>query len=353
MRDHSHAIGSFMIRVLVFILIFKISTAHALTDKLYIYTWYDSIPDEVIKKFTEETGINVILSSYENNETMYAKIKLLGQQSSYDIVSPSTYFVSKMAKGNLLEELDKSKIPNFKFINKNVLNFNFDPDNKFSIPYAVYLTGISYNAKYVTDKVDSWNNLFEAQYKNKILLLDDVREVLHIGLNLLGYDVNSVNETEIKAAYKKLCTILPNVRLLSSDSTKVNFLNCEVVIGMNWNADAYQAMVEDDNLKFVYPKEGAIFSMDTFAILKNAKNKENAYRFINFIHRPDVAKDVIEILGMSIPNDEAKKLVKPILQNNEVIFPKPETIKNSIIHGEIGNNIEIYNKYWEVLKVEN
>ena len=341
-----------MIRVLIFTLIFKISIAYATTDKLHIYTWYNTIPDEIIKRFTKETGVNIILSSYENNEVMYAKIKLLGQQPSYDIVSPSTYFVEKMVKDDLLEELDKSKIPNFRFINKDVLNLNFDPENKFSIPYTMYLTGISYNARYVKDKVDSWNNLFEPQYKNKVLLLDDIREVFHISLNLLGYDVNSINEDQIKLAYEKLHTLLPNVRLFSSDSTKKEFLSSEVVIGMNWNADAYQAMVEDDNLKFVYPKEGAIFSMDMLSILKNARNKENAYKFINFVHRPDIAKDIIEILGATIPNDKAKRLVKPMLQNNEIIFPKQEIIKKSIIHEDLGNNIEIYNKYWEMLKVE-
>lgn len=340
-------------RILLLTLIFKISIAYASTDRLYIYTWYDTIPEQVVKKFKQETGINVTLSYYENNETMYAKLKLLGQQSSYDIVSPSTYFIKKMVKNNLLEVLDKSKIPNFRFINKDVLGLNSDPENKFSIPYIVYLTGISYNAKYVTEKIDSWNNLFEPQYRNKVLLLDDIREAFHIGLNLLGYDVNSANEGEIKAAYKKLQTLLPNVRLFSPNSTKISFLSFEVVIGMNWNGDAYQAMVEDDNLRFVYPKEGAIFSMDTFAILKNAKNKENAYKFINFIHRPDIAKEIIETLGLSVPNDQAKKLVKPTLQNNEVVFPKQETIKNSIIHEDVGTGIEIYNKYWEMLKVEN
>lgn len=342
-----------MFRIVLFILVFKIFTVHASNDKLYIYTWSGTIPDEIIKRFTKETGINVVLSSYENNESMYAKIKLLGQQATYDIIFPSTYFVNKMVKDGLLEELDKSKIPNFRFINKDVLNLNFDPENKFSIPYAFYLTGISYNTKYVKGKIDSWSNLFEEQYKNRVLLLDDMREVFHMGLNLLGYDVNSVNEDKIKLAYEKLRTLLPNVRLFSSDSTKTTFLSSEVIIGMNWNAEAYQIMVEDSDIKFAYPKEGAIFSMDMFSILKNAKNKENAYKFINFIHRPDVAKDIITTLGSSIPNDEAKKLLDPMLQNNEIIFPKQEIIKKSIIHEDLGSNITIYNKYWEMLKVEN
>ncbi|WPX96403.1 ABC transporter substrate-binding protein [Candidatus Bandiella euplotis] len=345
-----------MIRMLFLIIVLSFTSVKAYSSSsnhLYIYTWSNIIPDEVVQKFTKETGIKVLMSFYENNETMYAKIKLLGNQSSYDIVFPSSYFIQKMAKYRLLEELDKSKIPNFQFINKDVLNLSFDPANKFSIPYSMSLTGILYNKKYIQEKIDSWHNLFEPQYKRKILLIDDIREVFHIGLNLLGYNVNSINETEIKAAYQKLRTLLPNVKLFLSDSMKSSFLSEEVIIGMSWNIDAYQSIIEDNNLQFIYPKEGAIFSMDTMVILKNAKNKENAYKFINFVQRPDVAKEIIENLGLSMPNSAAKKLVNPMLQNNEVMFPNEKTIRNSIIHDDLEENIAIYNKYWEMLKVEN
>jgi spermidine/putrescine transport system substrate-binding protein len=328
------------------------TTAFASTNKLYVYTWFSSIPDKVIKKFSEETGIDVVCSTYESNETMYAKIKLLSKQSSYDIVSPSTYFIPKMLNSNLLEVLDKSKITNFKFINKEALDIE-DLGNKFTIPYSMYFTGILYNAKYVDAKVDSWENLFESQYKNKVLLLDDVREVFHVAMSVLGFDVNSVNESEIKAAYQKLRTLLPNVRLFAAESTKVNFISGEVTIGTNWNAESYPAMMENKNLKFVYPKEGAIFSMDSLAILKNAKNKENAYKFINFLLRPDISKEIIEELALTIPNDAAKMLLSPKIRDSEVIFPNQDIIKNSIIHRDVGDSIGIYNKYWEMLKVEN
>ena len=186
-----------MIKIVLFaLLLFNFNLAFA--NKLYIYGWFNSIPDNILEKFTKETGINVVFSSYENNETMFAKLKLLGKQPSYDVVFPSTYFIQKMIKEDLLEELDKTKIPNIKNINEDVLNLNFDPKNKFSIPYVMYFTGIMYNSKFVKNKIDSWADLFDPEYKGKILLLDDVREVFHIALNLLGYDVNTVNEEEIK-----------------------------------------------------------------------------------------------------------------------------------------------------------
>ena len=350
---HLKSIGKILFLALVLLNFILVRSAFCSSDCLYIYAWSGIVPDHVIKKFTEETGVNVVMSFYENNETLYAKVKLLGKQPSYDIAFPSTYFVQKMIQNDLLAELDKSKIPNLEFVNKDVMNMSFDYGNRFSVPYSMSLTGILYNEKHIKGKVDSWKNLFEPQYKNKILVVDDIREIFHVGLNLLGYDVNSVNEMEIKAAYDKLCTLLPNIRLFLSDSIKTSFLSEEVIMGMSWNIDAYQTMVEDSNLKFIYPKEGAIFSMDTLVVLKNARNKESAYKFINFVHRPDIAKEIIESMGMSIPNNEAKKLLKPELQNNEVMFPNQQTLKYSIIHEDLGENIAIYNKYWEMLKVEN
>ena len=340
-----------MIKIVLFaLLLFNFNLAFA--NKLYIYGWFNSIPDNILEKFTKETGINVVFSSYENNETMFAKLKLLGKQPSYDVVFPSTYFIQKMIKEDLLEELDKTKIPNIKNINEDVLNLNFDPKNKFSIPYVMYFTGIMYNSKFVKNKIDSWADLFDPEYKGKILLLDDVREVFHIALNLLGYDVNTVNEEEIKNAYIKLKSILPNVNLFSAESTKKYFLSGDVIIGMNWNSDSYEAILEDKNLKLIYPKEGAVFSMDNFVILKNAKNKQNAYKFIDFIYRANISKKIIEHNGLSIPNLAAKKLLKPELQNNKVIFPDSKVINNSTLHDDLGGNINIYTKYWNMLKVE-
>ena len=336
--------------ILCILFIFNLDSAFG--NKLYIYGWFNSIPDSILRQFTDETGINVTFSPYENNETMYAKLMLLGNQPSYDIVFPSTYFITKMIKAKLLEELDKSKIRNFKNINKEVLNLNFDLTNKFSIPYVLYFTGIMYNSKFVKDRIHSWNDLFDIQYQKRVLLLDDVREIFHIGLNLLGYNVNSTNESEIKQAYLKLKSVISNVKLFASESTKKYFLSGEVVIGMNWNFDSCEVIQKNSDLKFIYPKEGAIFSMDNFVILKNARNKENAYKFIDFIYRTDISKKIIETIGLNIPNVDAKNILAPILQNNEIIFPNNEVVQNSIMHSDLGNSIDIYTKYWSMLKVE-
>ena len=341
-----------MIKIIFFMILISLNINSVLGNRLYIYGWFNSVPDYILEQFTNETGINVGFSSYENNETMYAKLVLMGKKSSYDIVFPSTYFIPKMVKANLLEELDKSKIKNLENISHDVLNLKFDPKNKFSVPYVMYFTGIMYNSKIITNNIDSWTDLFDDKYQKKVLLIDDMREIFHIGLSLLGYNVNTTNKTEIELAYLKLKSVLMKIKLFSAESIKKYFLSEEVIIGMNWNSDSYEVIKKNSNFKFIYPKEGAIFSMDNFVILKNAKNKENAYKFIDFIYRPDITKKIIEDIGLSIPNKATRMLLNPNLQNNNMIFVSDEIIKNSIIHHDLGSATDVYTKYWSMLKVE-
>ena len=336
--------------IILTLFFFSLNLSSAST--LYVYGWFNSVPEHVIKRFIQENGINVSLSSYENNETMYAKLKLVKHQLSYDITFPSTYFIQRMVNEDLLEKLNKNKIPNIKNIDHEILNLNFDPHNTFTIPYAMYFTGIMYNSGFIKQRIDSWLNLFNPRYKNMVLLLDDIREVFHIGLNLLGYNSSTVNEKEIKDAYFKLKSLIDNVCIFASESTKKHFLSGDISIGMSWNQDAYESIAENDDLKFIYPKEGSIFSTDNFAILKTSKNKDNAYKFINFICRADIAKEIIKSNGLSLPNFTAKKLLPIVIQNNKVIYPNNRILKTRIIHSNLGVNAKIYMKYWNMLKIK-
>ena len=330
-----------------------INCSKALNNKLYVYAWSETIPKNVIKKFENETGIKVFLSTYDSNETMFSKIKLLGNQPSYDIVFPSTYFVQKMVQNGLLTPLEGDKISNIKYIKSEVLNLISKEDKKYIIPYVMYFTGILYNNKHIKEEVNSWEDLWNAQYKNKVLIIDDIREVFSIALILLGYNPNSINKDEIMHAYQKLRKLLPNVKLFSSESIKDYFLSEEVIIGMSWNADAFPIMLENKDLKFVYPKEGAILSIDNFAILKSSKNKDNAYKFINFLLKPEIAAECIKELYLSIPNNIAYIILIEQLKNTNLFFLKDSTIKISIINHQLSKNINLYDNYWFMINFDN
>ena len=322
------------------------------SEKLYVYNWTDYVPSSVISQFTKETGIEVIYSTFQSNEEMYAKLKLLSKDNNgYDLVFPSSYYIDKMVKEGMLTPIDHSKLTNFKQIPKHFLNRPFDPNNKYSLPYVYGLTAITVNADDIDPKkITSWADLWNPAYKGQVLLTNDAREVFHIALLLDGDSPNTTNEADIKAAYERLKSLMPNVAVLNSDSPEVPYVQGEVSIGMNWNGSAYLANKENSALKFVYPKEGAIFWMDNFAIPANAKNVENAHKFINFLLRPEIAKITLERMGFSMPNEGMMKLISPELAKNTMLFPPKEEIEKSVVQGDVGDAVQIYEKYWTKLK---
>lgn len=326
-------------------------SANAVANELNVYIWAAYLPDKVVQEFTKETGIKVNISNYDSNEGMYTKIKLLGNVGHYDLVFPSTYFISKMKNEQLLMELDKSKIPNIKNIDVNLLNKPFDPGNKYSIPYFGGSVGIAYNDLYVSEKVDSWNILFSPKYLNKVHMRDDVRDIFFIAFKLLGYSGNDTNEEHIKEAYEKLKTLIPNIRIFDSAAPKLHYINNEVMIGATENGDAYVASLENHHIKYVYPKEGAIFWMDSFAIPANAKNLYNAYKFINFLLKPEIAKSINTELGFATPNKAAMQLLPEKVRTNAVLYPSKEIQEQGEYQLDIGPAITIYEKYFEMLKL--
>lgn len=323
-------------------------------NELYVYNWTDYVPSDLVSKFTKETGIKVIYSTFESNEEMYAKLKLLAKEKgSYDLVFPSSYYIDKMVKEGLLKKLDHSKLHNLQQIPEEFLNQHFDPNNQYSLPYIYGLTGIGVNADIINPAdITSWADLWNPKYKEQLLLTNDAREVFHIALLLDKHSPNTREESEIKTAYQRLIKLIPNVLVFNSDSPELPFVQGEVALGMIWNGSAYVAQKEDPAIQFIYPKEGAIFWMDNYAIPANAKNTENAYKFIDFLLRPENAKAVIERMGFSMPNKGVKALLPPDIANNTTLFPPKEAIENGIIQGDVGDVTELYQQYWEKLKAQ-
>ena len=256
-----------------------------------------------------------------------------------------------MVKEGMLEKLDHSKLNYFKEIPAHLLNKEFDPNNQYSLPYIYGLTGIEVNKDDVDpSKITSWADLWNPEYKGKVLMTSDAREVFHVALLLDGKSPNTTNEADIKGAYERLLTLLPNVAVFNSDSPEVPYVQGEVSLGMIWNGSAYMAQRENPNLEFIYPKEGAIFWMDNYAIPKGAKNVDNAYKFMDFLLRPENAKAIIEKMGYSMANEGARKLMTPEMANSPLLFPPEQEVQKGIMQGDVGDAVDIYEKYWNMLK---
>lgn len=326
------------------------STLVSAESTFNVYNWSEYLPQQLIQKFTKETGIKVNYSTFESNESMYAKLKLLNAKG-YDLVVPSTYYVSILANEDLLHELDKKKIPAFAALDSSILNQGFDPLNRYSLPYMWGSTGLGYNNEiFKSEQVKRWSDLWNSEFANQLILTDDVRDVFGMALIINGHDVNSRDEAEIKQAYEILKTLKPKVTLFNSDAPHVPLMMGEVNVGMQWNGTAYRAKRENPAIEFVYPEEGAIFWMDNLVIPKNAENKDAAYAFINFLLKPENQAILVKEIGYAIPNLEALEHLPPELRQNEVIFPSAQIKQKGQFLNDVGNATQIYHKYWQELK---
>jgi spermidine/putrescine transport system substrate-binding protein len=308
------------------------------------------MPDEVIRMFQRETGIRVIYTTYDSNELMYSKIRLQGGEG-YDLIFPSSYYVDKMGREGLLKELDHSRITNIGNLTPYMMNQPYDKGNRFSIPYMWGTTLIAYNDKFTQGlEITSWGDLWRSEFAGRVLLNNDMREVFQMALMYLGYSGNTTDEKEIEEAYELLRSLMPNVRLFNSDSPKTPLINEEVHIGMTWNGEIWMAQDVNPHIQYVFPKEGVIAWVDCMTIPRGARNIDNAYKFIDFLLRPEIAAMITEYVGYSTPNKAALEIVSEEIRNNPLINPSAEIMERAEFQTDIGNAILIYDRFWERLR---
>ncbi len=305
-----------------------------------VLNWSSYIPYEVISDFEKETGIKVNYGTYSSNEELLAKISA-SKEGTYDLIFPSDYMVELMIDKGMLEELDLSNISNLDKINKQFLNQNFDKNNKYSIPFLAATSVLCINRDKIKDSIKTYNDLLNPKYKNNIVLLDDQRIVIGMALQANGYSMNETNDEPLKEAKEWLLKLNPNVKAFDSDSPKTLLITGEVDIGVIWNAEATIAKDYNNNIEIIYPEDGFAISLDNYAIVKNAKNKENAYKFIDYILRDDVQKKITDeypyisttVNNMTLDKDE----LTHILYDGSYV-------KN------IGYNVSKFDKVWAQIK---
>ncbi|OON41357.1 spermidine/putrescine ABC transporter substrate-binding protein PotD [Izhakiella australiensis] len=319
-------------------------------DTLYFYNWTEYVPPGLLEQFTKETGIKVIYSTYESNESMYAKLKTY-KDGAYDLVVPSTYFVAKMRKEGMIQKIDKSQLSNFHNLDPALLNKPFDPNNDYSIPYIWGATAIGVNSDVIDPaSVTSWADFWKPEYKESILMTDDAREVFQVALRKLGYSGNTTDPNEINAAAQELKKLMPNILAFNSDNPGNPFMQGEVNIGMVWNGSAYVARQAGTPLQVIWPKEGGIFWMDSLAIPANAKNKEGALKLINFLLRPEVAAKVAKTIGYPTPNLAARALLPKEISGDQTLYPPEEVIQKGEWQNDVGSASTLYETLFERLK---
>lgn len=317
-----------------------------------VYTWAEELPHFVIAQFEKETGIKVNYSNFDTNEIMYSKIRA-SKNAVYDLVEPSCYYIDRMRHQNLLLKLDRSQLPNFKNLDPFFLNQAYDPQSEYSVPFVWGTTGIFLNKDYFSASlITQWKDLLDKKYLNQLMLLDEPREVFSMALRMLSYSINDNNPEHIKQAYLKLKELMPNIRLFNLDAVPSILIDEDATLGMAWNGDLFKAHLENSKLQFIFPKDGFEIWIDNFAILKNAPHPENAYKFLNFLMRPDIAKAVSLNINYSSANSAARKLMPPEIRDNPILYPPLDVLRRGEFQLDMGEKATaLYEKYWEELKM--
>ena len=318
-------------------------------EQLNILNWSSYIPDSVIRNFEKETGIKVNYSTYSSNEELLAKVSN-AKEGTYDLIFPSDYMIEIMKNRGLLEKLDKSKLKNINNLNSNYLNLDYDLNNEYSLPFIAASTVISVNKEKIKDEIVSYNDLLNSDYKDEIVLIDDQRIIIGMALLANGFDMNSTNKDELEIAEDWLLKLKPNLKAYDSDSPKNFLIFEEASIAVLWNAEGAIAKEENDNIENIFPKEGFALSIDNFAILKNSNNQYEAYKFIDYILRPEIMKEIINSYPYKSVNKETDKMLNDNYLNNDAANISDETLKNGIFVKNIGQNIKLYDRIWANIK---
>ena len=321
-------------------------------EKLVVYNWGEYIDPEVLTMFEEETGIDIVYEEFETNEILYPKIS--SGAIAYDVICPSDYMIQRMIENDLLSEINFDNIPNLKNIGKQYLERSrqFDPENKYSVPYCWGTVGILYNKMMVDEPVDSWSILWDPKYKDNILMQDSVRDAFGVTLKYLGYSLNSTDLDELTEAKNLLIEQKSLVQAYVIDQVRDKMIGNEAALGVIYSGEAIYTQKENPNLEYVIPKEGSNIWIDSWVIPKNAEHKENAEKFINFLCRPDIALMNFEYITYSTPNEAARELIEDeSIRNSEIAFPDLSKYDNLETFQYLGTEADqVYGDLWNKVK---
>ncbi len=321
---------------------------------LHLYTWSDYIDPELVTAFEKANNCRVMIDTFDSNETMYAKMQ--AGSSGYDIIFPSSYQISLMAQNNMLQPLDKNKLPNVSaHFDTTYQSTILNPEMTYNVPYAITFTGIAYRkdkiGKAPEDGMLSWSVFDDPAYKGRASLLNDFRETIGAGLKSLGYSLNSTDPAELEKAGDVVIRWKKNIAKFDNEQYKTGIASGEFVLGHGYSGDTAQIMLEDpENIGFAFPKEGFTAACDEMVIPKTAKEVDLAHAFINFIYDPDNACKNLQYICAIMPNREAIAKLPEKYRSNPAIIPPTAVLAKAEVLKDLGAANALYSKVWDRIK---
>jgi putrescine transport system substrate-binding protein len=334
---------------------------------LNVYNWADYIGKDTLAKFERASGIKVIYDTYDADETLEAK--MMAGDSGYDVVSTSTDFFSRQIKAGIYQPLDRSKLPNWKNLDPEVLavEAEADPGNRYAMPYLRHVNGFAYNVDMIKARMpdaplDSLDMIFKPQIIARfadcgVSFLDQPEDVLQLALNYLHLDPNTTNPADYKRAEQLLLSVRPYIRAFDSSEYMNGLGNKEFCISMSWSGDyaAAQARARaagvDVHLAFTVPKEGANASFDALLIPADAPHPQAAHQFLNFILEPQIIAEITNEIHYGNDNLASNPYVDPQILNDPAIYPTPQMRSRLYEAAEVNPALErIRTRTWTRIK---
>ena len=327
---------------------------------LNVYNWGMNMADgtdgtmDLVAEFERRyPHIKVNMSEYDSNETLYSKLSAGG--ITVDVIIPSDYMIDRMIAEDMLLELDFDNIPNFSYVDEQFRNPDYDPENKYSVPYTWGTVGILYNTKYVDEEdVTGWELLWNEKYAGKILMIDNSRDAFGIAQYLLGYDVNTMDKEELQHCADKLKEQVPLVQQYVMDQIYATMENEEAYIATYYAGDCMLMMEENPDLAFYLPEDqGFNLFTDAMCIPKCCKEKEAAELFINFLCDPEISGANMDYICYASPVSAAKDYMEDDLRESEVVYPSEEVLAKGTAYAFLSEEISRYveNLYQKATKV--
>jgi spermidine/putrescine transport system substrate-binding protein len=301
-----------------------------LTGTVKVYNWSEYIAEGLLTTFEEEYGVKVVYDTFESMDEARAKIST--GNSGYDVVILTDYVVPDAIAGGLLEPLDLDNIPNYKHVDDKFRTLDYDPGNKYTLPYVWGTTGLGVNTKEVTETVDGWAQVFDTdflkKYSKKVTMLSEARDLIGAAMKYLGYSLNSADDKELQQAKEAL---LNQKQYLAKYADATDYIpglaSLQFLVSHAYNGDVYVAASENKDVHYVIPKEGTTLWIDNMTIAKGAPNKAAGEAFIDYILRPEVDALITNFRNYASPNKDATQLVLPAIRDDNGIYPSPEVMQ--------------------------
>jgi spermidine/putrescine transport system substrate-binding protein len=320
-------------------------------ETLYFLNWADYIPEELVRKFERETGAKVVLDTFESPEAMLAKLKA-GADREFSLVVAPDYYVLQMAREGLVAPLDKGKLKNLANLDPFFQDPPYDPGLQHSVPYLWGTTGLAYREDLVKGPVDSYAVLFDPKAQvGPFLLLDEMRETIGAALRYLGYSVNATDPEALEKAKELLIAAKARSVGFAGGVEALNrILGGDAALSLAYSGDVLQARQEDARLRYVIPKEGGTIWTDAMVVLKRGPSQDLAYRFIDFLLRPENAAELAAYTRYATPVAQAIPLLPEEMRQDPAVFP-PEEVRARLEYlKDLGPEIALYDRVWTEVK---